>query len=215
VSSLLSNTSPLFVALGIIALSRGRTRVDAVLGILVGFCGLAVVVFGESPASFGQLALNPLGVGLSLVGSVTWALYIGLGRQAMAKGNGLAVVVASACFGGLPWLAVAAANGDLWRYLLLAPADWALLLFLGAVGTGLTYGLWTAALARLSAASVAVFQYAIPFWAVVLSVMLLSERVTVPLVVGGAMIVGGIALTQRATRRATRRAQTAAASSRA
>jgi O-acetylserine/cysteine efflux transporter len=133
----------------------------------------------------------------------------------MARGNGLAVVVASAGFGGLPWLIVAAVHGDLARYLSLAPADWALLLFLGAVGTGLTYGLWTAALARLSAASVAVFQYAIPFWAVVLSVTLLGERVTVPLVVGGLGIVGGIALTQRATRRATRPARAAAASFRA
>jgi drug/metabolite transporter (DMT)-like permease len=214
VSSLLSNTSPLFVALGLIAVNRGRTRADALLGVLVGFVGLAVVVFGENPNGFGELALNPVGVALSIGGSAVWAAYIGLSRQTMATGNPLAVVAASGLIAMVPWLAVAGIGGDLAHLGRLTASDWELLLYLGMVGTGVTYALWTAALRHLSATSVAVFQYGIPLSAVILSVLLLGEHVTLALVLGGVGIVAGIGLTQRSQRRASRPAPAVAASSR-
>ncbi len=198
VSSLLSNTSPLFVAIGAIAASRAKTTRGTVLGILIGFVGLALVVFGENPDGFGTLALNPLGIGLALNSSLTWAIYIGVSRRILARGNALGIIVASALFGSVPWVIVSIIHGDLATMFLLPPTYWLILFFLGVIGTGFTYSLWTAALKRLSASNVAVFQYAIPFWAVILSVLILGERVTIPLVLGGIGIVGGIALTQRA-----------------
>ncbi len=215
VSSLLSNMSPLFVALGMIAMERRRTHPGIVIGVLVGFIGLGIVVLGDNPTSVGGGGLNLLGVGLAILGSLAWAAYIVLGHRAMAKGNPLAVVVASSVFGGIPWVLVSLANGELLQMFRLPLPVWGLLFYTGVVGTGLTYGLWTAALTRLSAASVAVFQYAIPFFAVILSVLLLGEHVTVPLVVGGLGIVAGIAITQRASRGRSRLPGRDAASSHA
>lgn len=215
VSSLLSNVSPLFVALGVIAAQRRQTPVGAVVGVLIGFAGLAVVVLGDNLASLGGTGLNPLGVGLACLGSLSWAIYIGAGQRVMAKGNPLAIVVASSFFGGLPWVALSLANGELIALFKLSLVTWVLLLYIGIVTTGVTYGLWTAALTRLNVASVAVFQYAIPFVAVVLSVLFLDERITVPLVVGGLGIIAGIAITQRATPSRSRLPERDAASSRA
>lgn len=203
VNSLLANVSPLFVAMGIVAMERGRTHRALIIGIVIGFVGLGLVIFGESPSGFGGLALNPLGVILALFGSLAWAGYIGASRQVMTKGNPIAVVVASSIFGGVPWLVLAIANGDFARLFTLPLLDWVILIYLGAIGTGVTYTLWTAALVRLTAASVAVFQYAIPFWAVVLSVLLLGDHVTIPLVLGGLGIILGVAITQRAPRRSS------------
>jgi drug/metabolite transporter (DMT)-like permease len=199
VSSLLANTSPLFVALGAIVLSRKRTSPGTIVGIVIGFLGLGLVVFGEDPAGFGNFSLDPRGIGLALFSSLTWAIYIVVGRRALGTSNPIAVVAASGVFGGLPWLVIAAVNGDLVRYAQLSTPTLLLLVGLGVVGTGLTYGLWTAALTRLSAPTVAVFQYAIPFWAVILSVSLLGEPLTLPLVLGGLGIVAGIATTQRSS----------------
>jgi drug/metabolite transporter (DMT)-like permease len=197
-NSLLSNTSPLFIALAAIVTAGRRTRRSTILGVAVGFVGLGLVVFGENAGTVGNLGLNPLGVGLALVSSLTWAIYIGLGRRVLSTGNSLAVVAACSLFAAVPWLLINGATGDLGRLARLPLADLGLLAYLGIVGTGVTYGIWTAALARLSAAKVAVFQYAIPFWAVILSVLLLGEQVTLPLVLGGVGIVAGIAITQRA-----------------
>lgn len=214
VSSLLSNISPLFVAVGLIALNRGRTRADAVLGIVVGFVGLAVVIFGENQGALGGLALNPFGVALAVAGSASWAAYIGLSRQTMREGDPLAVVCASGLIASGPWIAVAGFRGDLAQLAELSTSDWGLLIYLGVVGTGLTYGLWTAALKRLSATSVAVFQYGIPLAAVILSVAVLGEHITLALVVGGLGIIAGIAVTQRSQRAASRPVPAGAASSR-
>ncbi|MGH2460031.1 MAG: DMT family transporter [Chloroflexota bacterium] len=215
VSSLLSNVSPLFVALWVIAAARGRPRPGIVVGVIVGFVGLGLVIFGENPSALGSLNLNPLGVGLACLGSLSWAIYIAVGQRAMAKGNPQAILVASICFGGAPWLGLSIADGQLVQ-LFAAPAlTWGLLLYVGVVGTGVAYALWTAALTRLSVATVAVFQYAIPFIAIVLSVLFLGEPATVPLVAGGVLIVTGIAVTQRATRGQSRPPVRDAASSRA
>lgn len=215
VSSLLSNVSPLFVALGVIAMERRRTHPGVVIGVLVGFVGLGIVILGDNPTALGGAGLSPIGVGLAILGSLAWAIYIGVGQRVMAKGNPLAVVVASSLFGGAPWVVVSLASGELVQMFRVPLPIWGLLLYSGVVGTGLTYGLWTAALTRLSAASVAVFQYAIPFFAVILSVLLLGEHVTVPLVAGGIGIVAGIAITQRASRGRSRLPGRDAASSRA
>jgi len=215
VSSLLSNLSPLFVALGVIVAARGRVRPGVVMGVLVGFVGLAAVILGENPVALGRLALNPVGVGLACLGSLAWAIYIAVGQRAMSQGNPMAVLVASICFGGAPWLALSVANGELVQLFSVSLSVWGMLLYVGIVCTGLTYGLWTAALTRLSIASIAVFQYAIPFIAIILSAILLDERITVPLVLGGIGIVAGIAITQRASRGRSRPPERDAASSRA
>jgi drug/metabolite transporter (DMT)-like permease len=201
VSSLLSNVSPLFVAIGVIGLQRGRTSLGAIVGICVGFLGLGLIIFGEDPAGFGNLTLNPFGVALSLFGSLTWAIYIGLSRRASRGGSPIAIVTASSICGAIPWLVISIVTGDFARLAEVPPSYLALLVFLGAIATGLTYTLWNTALARLNAANVAVFQYAIPFWAVVISIVLLGERVTVPLVIGAFCIVAGIAITQREGRK--------------
>ena len=205
VSSLLSNTSPLFVAIGAILASRGRPSAWTILGILIGFLGLGLVVFGENPGSFGTLAVDPRGVALSLASSLCWAGYIGAGRRAMVEGNPLAVVAACSIVGAIPWLLVAGVDGGLVGLARLSAETWGLLLFVGVIGTGVTYGLWTAALTRLSASNVAVFQYAIPFWSIVLAVLLLGEPITLPLVLGGIGIIAGIAITQRRPAAAPRR----------
>jgi drug/metabolite transporter (DMT)-like permease len=185
------------VAVGAIAAERRRTSLGAIAGICIGFLGLGLIIFGEDPAGFGNLTLNPFGVALSLFGSLTWAVYIGLSRRASVRGNPTAIVVASSICGLVPWLVVAIVTGDLARFATVPLPYIVLLFFLGAVATGVTYALWNAALARLPAANVAVFQYAIPFWAVVISIVLLGEHITLPLVVGAAGIIAGIAITQR------------------
>ena len=198
VNSLLVNVSPLFIALGLIVLNRGRVHPGMVVGVLVGLIGLVVVVFGENPASFGTLALSPLGVALALLSSATWAVYIALGQKVMTKSNPHAVVVASSVFGLLPWLLITGFSGAAPALAHLPLTEWLLLLYVGIIGTGLPYLFWTVALTQLSTATVAVFQYTVPFWAIVFSAVLLGESITVPLILGGIGIVAGIAITQRA-----------------
>ena len=76
-------------------------------------------------------------------------------------------------------------------------SDAFLLLYLGLLATLIGYVLWNAGLKGLGPTRTVTYAYAIPPLAVAFSAIFLDELVTIWLAVGGALVVGGIALAQR------------------
>jgi drug/metabolite transporter (DMT)-like permease len=72
-------------------------------------------------------------------------------------------------------------------------ADWAPMLVLGLVNTGAGCYFYYSSIGRLPIQSVAICGYLEPLSAVVFSVLLLHETMTVPMLLGGALILGGAA----------------------
>src|SRR5690606_10933332 len=64
----------------------------------------------------------------------------------------------------------------------------------GTVTTAFGYVIWYTALARLAAVRAATAQLSIPVIATIGGALLLGERITLELVLGGAAVLGGIAL---------------------
>ena len=73
-----------------------------------------------------------------------------------------------------------------------------LLLYLGVLATFVGYILWNFGLRGLGPTRAVTYTYAISPLAVVIGAIVLDETLTAWLVVGGALVVGGIALAQRA-----------------
>ncbi|MEI6202949.1 MAG: DMT family transporter [Enhydrobacter sp.] len=71
----------------------------------------------------------------------------------------------------------------------------------GAITSGLGYALWYAALPALSSTSAAIIQLSVPAIAALGGVVLLSESLTVRLLIASAAILGGIAITTAGKRR--------------
>ena len=67
---------------------------------------------------------------------------------------------------------------------------WAALLTVGLIHTGFTYCLYFSALKELPGQKVAILSYIDPLVAVLVSVIWLSEKMTLPQIIGGAMILG-------------------------
>ena len=67
---------------------------------------------------------------------------------------------------------------------------WTALLTVGLIHTGFTYCLYFSALKELPGQKVAILSYIDPLVAVLVSVIWLSERMTLPQIIGGAMILG-------------------------
>ncbi len=65
-------------------------------------------------------------------------------------------------------------------------------------GTLAPYLLWSASLKRLDVSRTASFMYLVPVFATTWSVLLLGTALTSVTVVGGAVVLGGVVLTQRA-----------------
>ncbi|MCL4865797.1 MAG: aminotransferase class IV, partial [Gemmatimonadales bacterium] len=89
VNSVLANASPLMVALGLMVVLRERLQWRMLLGLVVGFVGVAVIgLRGGVDAS----GLNPIGVGVETwLACWSWGAY--LGEEALR--NGVDVCVAS------------------------------------------------------------------------------------------------------------------------
>ncbi|MGD2128283.1 MAG: DMT family transporter [Lysobacterales bacterium] len=151
--------------------------------------GLALAVGGiVYLVSPGVTAPNPLGATLMVVAGIAWGVYSLLGRGVQdpleATANNFLFCVPLVLLVSL----VFATHAEITlRGLLLAIAS-------GSIASGLGYVLWYAALRGLTATSAATVQLSVPVIAAIGGVLLLSEPVTLRLVVASAATLGGIAI---------------------
>ena len=191
VNSLLANASPLIVALATTLVLKERVARRTVVGIVIGFLGVAVVALrGGVDAS----QLHPVGIALALAGSAIWAIYRALGRRLLAGRDTLAMGAAASLVGMLPVAAGVALEGGFGRMAAASPTTHLLLLWCGVVATGITYSGWVYLLKRVHAARVASFQYLIPLLALVLAYAIIGEEPTLPVLAGAVLIIGGVAV---------------------
>ena len=160
------------------------------VGLLMAIAGLVYLV---SP---GVKAPEPLGALLMTIAGVAWGVYSLLGRKAADPTRATAwnfllsvplVLVTSLIF--MPQFHATSFG------IALAVAS-------GVVASGIGYVIWYAALRDLAATSAATVQLAVPVIAAIGGVMLLSEDLTLRLMVASAATLGGVAvvLSQRAKR---------------
>jgi len=189
----LVQSQPLFVALGAWLLLDERLSVRIVAGILVAVAGMVTMAVGDLVTGV-LVGPNPLyGNALALLGAVMAAGYVLAGRSLRQRIALVpyVVVVYSVCAAVL--LAIAFAQGaPLTGY----PArEWALFAAL-AVGPGLLgHTLVNWALARLRSSVVSVSLLGEPVGSTLLALVLLSELPTAVTVVGGGVVLVGIAVT--------------------
>jgi drug/metabolite transporter (DMT)-like permease len=167
-------------------------------GLALGFAGAALVVTRGHLAG-GLLALpQTRGDLLMLVSTLNWALYTALGRGPLRRLGSLRATAGSMFLG---WLMLAApflwTRG--WRdYAALTPAGLGAVLFLGVGASGLGYLFWFGALERIETSRVAAFLYLEPLVTLAAAMLLLREPVGAATLVGGALVLAGVALVQRA-----------------
>jgi drug/metabolite transporter (DMT)-like permease len=174
-------------------------------GLALGFLGAAVLVgnrdggegFLAAPATLGDL--------LFVVSTLNWAVYTVLGHRTIRRIGALRATAGAMLAGWLmlllPFVAWSA-WGDFAR---LSATGWFALVFLGFACSGLGYFFWYEALDRMEASRVSAFLYLEPLVTLAAATALLHEKVTVAVVVGGVMLLAGVALVQRAPARSPAR----------
>ena len=191
VSSLLSNSSPLMVAAASTVLLHERPGRRTVAGIGVGFVGVAIVVLRGGVDAGG---VSATGVAFALLSAAFWALYTTLMRRLVAGQDALVIGAATALVGAVPLGVVAEIDGGHQQLLVASAATHLILLWCGVMATGATFTMWVFLLKRIPAANAATFQYLIPLFALVLALPIAGEPLTLAVLVGAGMIVGGVTL---------------------
>jgi drug/metabolite transporter (DMT)-like permease len=191
-SSLLNATVPLFGALVAWLWLKDRPHGMKILGLLIGFVGVAMLAWGK--ASF-----KPDASGL-----VTgWAVLACLGACLC---YGISASFTKRHLGGVPSLVIATGSQLgatvglalpslwLWPNQPPSPTAWLALLAVGVLCTGVAYVLFFRLIDKVGAAGALTVTFLIPVFAVLYGVVFLGESVTAWMLICGTVILLGTAL---------------------
>ena len=166
------------------------------------FCGFALAISGIVLIFFNgnvNLHLNPLGDMLAAGASLTWACYsILMSRIGTFGQNNILCtrrVFLYALIFTAPLLPVLGAGLDMQR--ILRPANLGNLLFLGIGASALGYMLWNWCVRVLGAIRTSVYLYLMPVVTVLAAVIILQETITGLAMLGIAMTLAGLALSEK------------------
>ena len=195
--------NPAVAALVAWRLGQEKMTPARALGVLLALAGCVLVVSNGRPQA---LLAGEVGVGeLLIVGCVVcWTLYTFIARLAM-RTLSASTTNLYACLTGCAMLGVAAAGeGFFTHWPAYSLTVWGAILFLALFGTTLGYLWFTVGVRELGAARASNYINLVPIFGVLLGALLLGERLDPFVLVGGAVTIAGVVLTNRPSPAATR-----------
>ena len=193
-AAVLTGAVPLFVIpFAALILRDERISLNKIIGILIGLVGVAIVV-GFDPAS---LVGDELLAELALIGAA--ASYAVGGVYARRNVHGLRPMIPAlfqVTFGlimvGIPAILL---EGPV--RLDIRPEALFAVIWLGLLGSGAAYLVFFRLLGHWGATRTSLVAYLLPIWGIVLGALVLAEPVDARLILGTALVIGGIALVNR------------------
>jgi drug/metabolite transporter (DMT)-like permease len=195
ITALLIAMMPVWVAiLGRIFLGERLPRL-AVVGIVVGFAGVAILV---GPTALGTAgALDPAGLAAIIISPIAWSIgSLFASHRAVLPRQPLVSTGAQMLTGGLVLAGMAAVTGEFGRFepaAVSAESFWALV-YLTVIGSLLAFTAYGWLLRVAPLPFIATYAYVNPVVAVILGAIVLSEPIDLRTLVAGAVIVVAVAL---------------------
>ncbi len=181
-------------------LSGDRPRVWSVLGVLLGFAGLAYLVLGGREQ--GDVPLGPAAI--VLLASSFWAFGSWVQPRLTLPENAFVLAVHEMWTGGLMMIALGLLRGEDVDPGGYGGQTWLAWSYLVVFGSMLAFSAYVWVLANAPIGLVATYAYVNPVVAVFLGWLILAEPITGPVLVGGLVIVAAVAIVitvERAPRR--------------
>lgn len=189
-AALLASSSALWIAaLGALGPKGHVLTVRGSLGLLLGFLGVALIVWPRGATPSGHFAWQAL----LLVSSFSWAAGSILYRDAALRVGPVAFNAVMMLMGGTWLLLAGLAHGELgqWRW---HPGGLAAMAYLAVFGSAIAYTAYSWLLKRVPADRVGTFAYVNPAIATVLGWAVLGEALGATQVAGTIVVLLGVAL---------------------
>jgi drug/metabolite transporter (DMT)-like permease len=191
-SALYYGATPIFVFLMAILYLKEKVTPLKTIGIIASFAGVAVILRGgrmDEGVLFGDF--------LVILAVIAWAGYTVLGKSLLHKYGSLTVTAYALLIGTLAYLPIGIIPAIRFDYSQVPNVAWLSLLYIALMTSVVAYSIWYWALARMEASKLAIFQNLQPVFAAILSMIVVSETFGFDFYLGGAMVIGGVLLTQR------------------
>ncbi|TDO67610.1 threonine/homoserine efflux transporter RhtA [Kribbella sp. VKM Ac-2571] len=175
-----------------------RPRAMTWVGVLIGFGGAALLAL-----SGGNTSAKPLSVAILVVGTICWATGSRYAPQLGLPRDPLVTALYEMVFGGTAMVLLGVLRGEPGRLHLdrIDGSGWIALAYLVVFGSLLAYTAYSYLLANAPISLVGTYAYVNPAVAVFLGWLILSESLTWQILLGGAVIIVGVALVVTSERR--------------
>jgi drug/metabolite transporter (DMT)-like permease len=194
VGTLVTMVEPLMIAILAAMLLGERLTIYVVLGVIMAIAGSMVLFWPDITATSPE-SVSPLGVIYLLISCVGWAIYTIVAKPLLDRYDSFTVAAVTMLIAAP--IMIGAASEPLPE--LMARLDlrqWFEVVYLVvASGVGGTM-LWNYGAKHLSSTAAGTLLYLIPVVAVAAGAMVLDEKVTVWIVAGGLLMLGGVAAAQ-------------------
>lgn len=192
-TGLLFGLEPVFIALLAVLLAGDRLTPWLIAGIFVSMLGTVALMLGSSLAPSGSVSL--LGLMLVTVSTMGWGIYTVVIRPVSQKYGAVPVACLAMAISALPMPLFVRADFPATLAAMDATA-WMAVSFVVIFGTFLATSAWNYALGHMESSIAGVFLYVQPVVAAAGGILLLGERLTWPMIAGGALIIAGVAIAQ-------------------
>ncbi|TCC11538.1 EamA family transporter [Kribbella soli] len=168
------------------------------VGVLIGFGGAALLAL-----SGGNTSAKPLSVAILVVGTICWATGSRYAPRLGLPCDPLVTALYEMVFGGTAMVLLGVLRGEPGRLHLdrIHGSGWIALAYLVVFGSLLAYTAYSYLLANAPISLVGTYAYVNPAVAVFLGWLILSESLTWQILLGGAVIIVGVALVVTSERR--------------
>lgn len=175
----------------------GDERLDGAkaFGLSISFAGV-LLLLASGDSGLGEGGNAPLAIGLSLAGLSMASYGILYAKRALTRFDSARLALPQFTVGAALLVVLIPFTDGL-------PADvtvrgWLLVVAAGLLSTALPFLVFYQAMKHVTATQAALTGYMIPIFAIVLGAVLLDERITTAMLAGGALIITGVVLTDRA-----------------
>ncbi len=192
VASLLVATVPLFIALIELALpDRPKLNLKGWLGLLIGFGGVALLVFPNSQGASADI----FGIVLLLIGAFSWAMGSVYSKSFKATTSIIPNIAIQMLAGGLGLFIAGSSFGELSK-IHVTSRGLGSILYLIFIGSIIGYSCYVYILEKWPAAKAGTYAYVNPLVAVLLGALILNEPLSIDVVMSTVVILGGVILVQ-------------------
>lgn len=192
-TGLIFGLEPVFIALFAVAFAGDKLTRWLIGGIFVSMLGTAALMLGSTLSPAADVSL--FGLVLVTLSTMGWGIYTVMIRPASQKYGALPVACLAMAISALPMPLFVKMDFPQTLASMNLTA-WLAVGFVVVFGTFLATSAWNYALGAMDSSIAGVFLYVQPVVAAIGGILLLGERLTWPLLAGGALIILGVAVAQ-------------------
>jgi drug/metabolite transporter (DMT)-like permease len=191
-ASLLVATVPLFMAIIELVLpNRPKLNLKGWIGLLIGFGGVALLVFSNSA----KTSTDTIGIILLLIGAFSWAIGSVYSKSFKSSSSIIPNIAIQMLAGGLGLFIVGTSFGELSK-IHITSKGMSAMLYLIFFGSIIGYSCYVYILEKWPAAKAGTYAYVNPLVAVLLGALILNEPISIGVIMSTVVILGGVILVQ-------------------